>query len=1024
MRSATTPVLPAPAASPSRAPQRPARPIAASEAASPQQKVDVLAKELDTARGGIEALHAQLEEARRDLAVSQRTQVATQAEREHARKEVETTRQHLEAVRAQLEQAQADVHLLRERLAHTSAEVGELADTLGRIAARLRRVAKTTPYRIAHLFRRVALDMLKGDRRDRNAALRWLRRRLVGRQTSRELAKNPLLDEAALLWRGQETLAVVAEQLRQISTDAEPAQRSVPSLESKAPELWHAAPSAVGGTRARSRRRLGRLRLNPYEFLFDTYRRSRDRMFPINWQRVGVPYQPKLVSIVVPCFDSADFIRQALDSILSQTYTDLEVIALNDGSSDETGAILDAYARSDRRVTVLHQDNQQLPRTLSRGFRLARGEFLTWTSADNRLKPTCIAKMVDALERHPDWDMLYANYDMIGEGGEPLRGTTWLDAYQVPLGSEHICLPSDTAELNVWPNNYIGGAFLYRARVAWLLGDYSPARFLMEDYDYWMRVNELLTLRHADFDDYVYEYRVHNRSLTSKDRELGITRNRTKLMVFDDFRRSFHLSKTLWVVTSDDSAAASKLADALKTRVHQAQHVLGRMDDLAQMALPRLWMPTVWVHVAAELDRLPRRLPVGQHAARVLVSTDGVLELPHDADWEMCITTRPAPGDGLPRLGNGYAGWWSVCNVGELFTLCDLRAKTCQLAAIELQANDRMNDGTAFAPRVSVIICTHPRSGSLQRTLRAVAGQTLARSEYEVVIVNTAPCEPSARDAIATIREECFASAPDRIRLVDCPLPGLSHAQNAGISEARGEYVVFLDHDAVPDPECLEWFLRGFEAHPNAGVIGGHVRLKLPTPRPPACPAGREALWNQFLTRHTAYVEATQWWEYPHPENWAARRAVLVQMGGIRSNWGHIGADCDVGREVAVASLTRQLGYAVGIEPRAQAHHDVQVERYTEAHAVNAIHAGITAYYRLQQNLYLPRRSVSGLWRDLKRALRTAVVGRNDGRRHGGVAASCVDKRYDREVLRARFRVLRMAVVDLLQRSRRTVTSG
>ena len=64
----------------------------------------------------------------------------------------------------------------------------------------------------------------------------------------------------------------------------------------------------------------------------------------------------------------------------------------------------------------------------------------------------------------------------------------------------------------------------------------------MEDYDYWMRVNALLQLRHTDFDEPAYEYRFHSKSLTSRDEELGITRRRVRMMVFDDFRRDFYLA--------------------------------------------------------------------------------------------------------------------------------------------------------------------------------------------------------------------------------------------------------------------------------------------------------------------------------------------------------------------------------------------------------------------------------------------------------------------------------------------------
>src|SRR5207247_2276970 len=161
------------------------------------------------------------------------------------------------------------------------------------------------------------------------------------------------------------------------------------------------------------------------------------------------------------------------DSVLVQTYTDFELIVIDDGSTDATPTILDEYTRRDTRVRVIRQSNHRLPRALSNGFRVARGELLPWTTAGNRLKHLCLGKRVDCLRRHPDWDMVFANLDIIGGNGQPLHNSPWYSGYQTPPGSEHIALPTDALELNVVANNTVGAAFLYRSQVDFLLGDYS-----------------------------------------------------------------------------------------------------------------------------------------------------------------------------------------------------------------------------------------------------------------------------------------------------------------------------------------------------------------------------------------------------------------------------------------------------------------------------------------------------------------------------------------------------------------------
>jgi len=187
--------------------------------------------------------------------------------------------------------------------------------------------------------------------------------------------------------------------------------------------------------------------------------------------------------------------------------------------------------------------------------------------------------------------MIWANQCIIGDDGTPLRGSSWFVGYQRPRGSEHVYLPHDPSELNVWPNNYIGAAFLYRGRVRQLLGDYSPWRFGLEDYDYWMRVNDLLELKHTDFDDPIYDYRFHDTSLTARDEELGITRDRQRLMVFEEFRRDFCLTPITWVF----SDRGDGLREELRAIVESAGHMIVQRHEVDVATWPSAWIPSVFV---------------------------------------------------------------------------------------------------------------------------------------------------------------------------------------------------------------------------------------------------------------------------------------------------------------------------------------------------------------------------------------------------------------------------------------------
>jgi len=694
-----------------------------------------------------------------------------------------------------------------------------------------------------------------------------------------------------------------------------------------------------------------KLCMSRHTFAFDIFKRQRSRRYPTDLSSLQVAGQKGLISIVLPVYNGAVLIAEAIDSILSQTYEDFELILVNDGSQDATGEILDEFAERDERLKVIHQENQKLPRALNRGFALAKGEFLTWTSHDNRMKSTFLEKMVACLQRHPDWDMAYANIDIIGEDGAPLHASAWLGGYQRPPGSEHVYLPKDTAELNTFPNNFIGGAFLYRQRVPWLVGDYSPYRYTREDYDYWMRVNDLLKLKHADFKEPLYDYRFHPSSLTHRDEDLGITRDRNQLMVFDDFRRDFFLTPLVWLIKKDNSDnQATKVCRKLYSAINRAGHILAEPQQLEQSLWPRLWVPSVYLKVTddpASASPSPEALPPNTLKVLLNLSTD---KLPDtlDVEWDLCLAfgleTDP------PQLELGRRGWITSTEAKSLFSAIDIRARSKHLELIESEIYQPQPNKY----KVSVIICTYQRGKKLADTLIAVAQQTLPKEEYEVIVVNNDPDDQDIGSFVATVRSNEFADQPGHLRFLHCPMLGLSHARNAGIAESQGEILLFLDDDSIAHNDVLESYWKAYKDHPNAGVIGGHIMVSPPHSMQIPWKEGFQRYWSQFVTGNEEYTAVTNWWEYPWGANWSARREVMLRIGGFRSRYGRKGRDFSGGEEIVAASLIEKLGYSIAILPHAVVIHQVEVDRFTLKHLKRTIRAGLFAQYQAQMELHLP----------------------------------------------------------------------
>ena len=149
--------------------------------------------------------------------------------------------------------------------------------------------------------------------------------------------------------------------------------------------------------------------LNLYQYKFIRYKKERNSKYPLDISKVHMPCVQDMVSVILPVYNGADILSESIESVLCQTYANFEFIIINDGSKDDTLKIANEYAKKDSRIRVLTQENRKIPRTLSRGFSEAKGEFLTWTSADNVMDKDFLEKMVADLKSKPQTSMIYAN---------------------------------------------------------------------------------------------------------------------------------------------------------------------------------------------------------------------------------------------------------------------------------------------------------------------------------------------------------------------------------------------------------------------------------------------------------------------------------------------------------------------------------------------------------------------------------------------------------------------------------------
>ena len=124
-----------------------------------------------------------------------------------------------------------------------------------------------------------------------------------------------------------------------------------------------------------------------------------------------------LVSVVVPIFNVEKYIYDCVDSIINQTYTNLEIILSDDGSPDRCGEICEEYARKDSRIKVIHFENKGLSEARNRGIKIATGKYITFVDSDDVLNRQFIQKLIDVKQEY-DADIAIAGYRTFREKSE------------------------------------------------------------------------------------------------------------------------------------------------------------------------------------------------------------------------------------------------------------------------------------------------------------------------------------------------------------------------------------------------------------------------------------------------------------------------------------------------------------------------------------------------------------------------------------------------------------------------------
>jgi glycosyltransferase involved in cell wall biosynthesis len=212
-----------------------------------------------------------------------------------------------------------------------------------------------------------------------------------------------------------------------------------------------------------------------------------------------------LVSVIIPCYNGERYLRQAIQSALGQDYPRVEVIVVDDGSTDRSSTIAHQYP-----VRYLHQQNRGLSGARNSGIRISRGIYLAFLDADDRLRPEAISAGVRLLEHRPDCAMAVGDHVFISEDGSHATG------------SRKDCLSAFHYEALLKSNFVeVTSSALFRRSVFDRVGHFDTRLRVAEDYDLYLRIaKEHAICCHSTV---VAEYRIHRGTLSSNSELMLVT---------------------------------------------------------------------------------------------------------------------------------------------------------------------------------------------------------------------------------------------------------------------------------------------------------------------------------------------------------------------------------------------------------------------------------------------------------------------------------------------------------------------
>lgn len=461
------------------------------------------------------------------------------------------------------------------------------------------------------------------------------------------------------------------------------------------------------------------------------------------------------VSILVPIFNVEKYLGKCLESLSNQTLREIEIICLNDGSTDNSLKIIEDFALHDQRFVIVNKENTGYGDTLNRGLEIAKGEYIAFVDSDDYVA-TCMYEQLYVRAKKEDADIAKGNYieffeydnNEICKTKKITNKQTFYDGVFKPrTNKESFYFPM----MN--PLGIFKSEFLKCNKIRY---NNTPGAS-HQDMGFWFQTFALAE-KVVFVDEYFYYYRQNN--------PLSSINNRSNKYrcIFDEYE--FILEKL----------KEKKVAGVEDVYCHRKYGSLMYFYDFLTIEAKEKFLNEIPYSFARD-------------------EREGFLNLTrfNNSEKSKLLSLCSNPFNLL---------------IKELCT--NLKSAQEKLDKYVLENNSLKNligrddsiDQTANNIKVSVVMPVYNASATLGDAVKSVLGQSLI--EFELICIDDGSTDNSC-EIINNLFED------GRIRLIRNKHAGASSARNSGINKSRGKYIYFMDSDDILEPDALEKCLKAAE---------------------------------------------------------------------------------------------------------------------------------------------------------------------------------------------------------------------